>query len=91
MHWLWHLCAPSHKVYLKDCHGGSLCEHQRLQTLCKDCMGNGICVHRRIKRNCNYCQNSDTELTDDSEVEALVPILHDLEEVEFLVPILHDI
>ena len=48
-------------------------------------------MHHRIKRNCNYCENGDTDLIDDSEVEALVAILHALEGVEALVPILYDI
>ena len=72
-----------------DCKGSGICEHQRRRTQCKDCTGSGICVHWNNKRICVHCANGDKDLVDDSEVEALVLIVYDVEEVEALVPILY--
>jgi len=83
--------SGSGRAQCKDCKGSSLGEHQRQRAFCKDCEGIGICVHGRAKRICNHCEYSDKDIVDDSEVEALVPILHDHEEVKALVPILYDI
>jgi len=85
--------SPQHHrschFFCKDCKGSGICEHQRRRTQCKDCTGSGICVHWNNKRICVHCANGDKDLVDDSEVEALVLIVYDVEEVEALVPILY--
>jgi len=36
----------------------TLCEHQRVRSLCKDCGGSGLCEHQRQRSRCKDCGGS---------------------------------
>ena len=48
-------------------------------------------MHGHRKQQYPHCPGGSKDVVDDRNVEALVPIIHDVAEVEALVPIIHDV
>jgi len=44
------------------CGGASICEHNRVRSICMDCGGASICAHRRVRSRCKDYKRRQAEL-----------------------------
>jgi hypothetical protein len=65
-------CAPFHREsppflnqyisWVMCCGDASICEHNRVRSICLDCGGASICAHSRVRSRCKDCKRRQAEL-----------------------------